>query len=1521
MNFKHKLLKPGLLLLVLFSFLIGQDAWAAVTFTSAGSGSWTTAGNWTNGGGLTGTTAYPGGGGRTDDIVVIGAHTISVDGNKQTYTIGSINIGNAASILQPVNGDTVKLIINGNITNSVANSALLGVNVNGRLNIQIGDGTTVGISSIINVGANDATGTVGFNPHHFTVNKASVTYTTTADESLNITGDFTVTGNSNFSPTAPTLGTINFVGGSASGQTVSIGSLDNVDIVNLTLSGGADVVWNGNFTMREVVTLGATDALDVLSGTASFLPSALTVGVSVTAGGDLSFNNVEVISAVAVSPSGNFTVKGSFSKAGVGVFDHTATGGTITFRNTVQKEIINASASAALIFDILAVYNGSTVLTSSNFQIGGTAAQTGKIDVQGTGQFKADLGTITFDDPAANITKSTNGILEFFNLTFTANATGANTQSDFTIKGDLTAAAAAALFTASAGSEITFDNDLVKTINTAAANRIIFFRIKVTDGSRVITAASAATGSFTISGVTADGESAGITIEGTGSFIQDASAATTFAGVSTFTKTIVKSTAGTLKFGNIVIADVLTNDVVTTSDFTIQGSAANLITMAGTTGGSLTASSPSTITLTHAGAIQNLIANVGDLVFNNLTVENVAVTLAATEAFTLNGNLTINGALGQLTAAADVAQINVSGTSQQKITGTSTNAAPVTLGTLIINKPMPSTPSETADDLLMELNVAFANAGFLTLTDGDLNLGSKTLTLDQVTVTRTNGNINGATGTLTLATTASVFTAPLANALFTPAYPTTATPTLWNLNVDIAQSIAAGVLTVNNDLTTTDVLTIPAASRLIVYGDITGTAGDIVGTNPITSVLELRGTGVVNSFADALFGAKPSLVIGRGETLTGSLTADATNVLTIDCGINYFDLSLYTLDLTGASVVVQSGSILSGDNSSVNYGTIATVPANLFKDNKVGTFTIGADVTLEGDLEVRTALVGAFDITTGDNVLTIGPDATAANMTNAEHVIGNLRRTVTEIATPFWVGGDGAATGYRPLTLQFASIGSSQIVTVSSTGVEPTSGRGGNPNNSVNTLWSISQEGTTPSDSLKMTFEWANATGEQVGTDATTTFPAKWLTNSWSSYYHSSNTVAVGGPSSVITNSYPVLASALSGNWTVFNTTLANGNTPGRAAAINTTINKIAISNIDPNPVKNLFPFKVTVQLQDQYGNPVVAIADMPITVTSHQGTALVGIPTGTILTGNSSTVINGFNYTAATGGSSNNVLQANLTTPDLINWMPTVSEPFSILGSTAITQASAITLTAGSDITKETVGWTRDAGATGTIIMIKAGSALDPATEYPTNATTYIANANLGSGSSIGEASVVYKGAGSSVSINGLAPGTEYYIYAFTYLGTDGNEVYRTSTAAGNPKVYTTTVSSNDDDINYGDNDTRSTSKKIGTNTPVKGTIQASSDEDWFNFAVTSANPNVRARLYDLPGNYTLELYDMTGRRIRRSTLNTTSNEAMIANDLPAGTYTVRVFSADGSAYVQSGDEYYLKVTTSGSEIFSVTP
>jgi len=192
------------------------------------------------------------------------------------------------------------------------------------------------------------------------------------------------------------------------------------------------------------------------------------------------------------------------------------------------------------------------------------------------------------------------------------------------------------------------------------------------------------------------------------------------------------------------------------------------------------------------------------------------------------------------------------------------------------------------------------------------------------------------------------------------------------------------------------------------------------------------------------------------------------------------------------------------------------------------------------------------------------------------------------------------------------------------------------------------------------------------------------------------------------------------------------------------------------------------------------------------------------------------------------------------------------------------------------------------------------------------VPNTVYGAGTNIGDAVVLYNGpayggydALQSIEAAGLLPNTDYYIYAFAYDGVRGAESYKITAAQRNPNMLST-LRGNDDDITLGGrhytSETYRTSQTVGTNAPFIGMIYPIGDQDCFNFMVTSAAPNVRVLLthpsgnYEmpLPGNYTLELYDFTGRRIRRSELNGKASEALVVNDLPPGTYVVRVFSAD---------------------------
>jgi hypothetical protein len=662
------------------------------------------------------------------------------------------------------------------------------------------------------------------------------------------------------------------------------------------------------------------------------------------------------------------------------------------------------------------------------------------------------------------------------------------------------------------------------------------------------------------------------------------------------------------------------------------------------------------------------------------------------------------------------------------------------------------------------------------------------------------------------------------------------------------------------------------------------------------------------------------LEIARQETLGGNLNIANGSYLRINTGINNFDLGTNTLTFTTSfNLIMLSGGINAGTSSTFVLPGAATLPASTFVNNECYNITLAGDLTLKGDLKVDGTWTGAFNIITGNNTFTIGAAATIPTLSSAAFIQGNLIRYVTNTATTFYIGSvPGTAANYYPLILQFASTGSSQAIKVSPSNVDPTIGRNGNPKNSVNALWTITPQGANISDSVKMIFQWP-ATMEQSGTGgqialANASFPARWNGSNWIDYRNNllSYTI-VPDPRILTMSSYAVTnLTNLTGGWAVFDAA-ANTNA-AKDSAISIGYNKVVITSITPTPIKLQQAFKVTVELQNQYGQPILAGANgFGISLKLHQGAAtLTGSPVTALIPANQSSItLSGLTLT--TTGGANHQLLAD-TNGTSTTWQPSLSQLFSVLGTDPATQATTISFTNVAN-TSMTIQWTL---GTSCIVVMKADSLLT-ADEFPVNGTTYDANTIYGAGSSIGNAVVIYKGATSPVNVTGLAPNTKYFVYVFAYNGSDGFENYKTTAAPQNPNSQNTT-GSYDDDVTYGSNDTRQTSKAIGTNTPIKGTIKSPTDVDWFNFTVTSASPNIRGTLIltGINGNYDVELYNMAGRRIRRGIRTGSSNEAQVINNLPAGTYTVKIMGVGGS--YDSSNPYTLEINTKSSEIFSVT-
>ncbi|MDD3124371.1 MAG: T9SS type A sorting domain-containing protein, partial [Candidatus Kapabacteria bacterium] len=497
---------------------------------------------------------------------------------------------------------------------------------------------------------------------------------------------------------------------------------------------------------------------------------------------------------------------------------------------------------------------------------------------------------------------------------------------------------------------------------------------------------------------------------------------------------------------------------------------------------------------------------------------------------------------------------------------------------------------------------------------------------------------------------------------------------------------------------------------------------------------------------------------------------------------------------------------------------------------------------------------------------------------------------------------------YNPVTLNFQTPGTTQEVIVSAKATEPTVGRAGNPENALDLVYTIKPVGTDPNDALNATF----ATGTAVGTTGTAkrNIAAKWENDAWKDYRNGKS-----GANDAIINDYSIANStALAGDWAVFSISQEYDNTDAANtavdAAISTAAKNVVITNISPNPVQLNRPFTVTVQLQDQFGQPITTETPVNVELTKKLGatTTITDEPVkGVITAGSSFTTLTA---TASTAAGANIQLQAD---DDAANvYTPTVSKAFNVVADAPATQATIVTITPAN--TTADIAWTTSAATA--LIVLKAGEPLTKA-EYPVNGTTYTADALYGAGSQIGDAVVVAKGATAAATVRSLSPNTTYYAYAFAFAGSNGTESYKLSAASGNPQAFTTS-GSNDDDVAFGENNTRETSRTIGTNTPVKGTIKDATDEDWFNFSVSSANPNVRAQLSNLPAGYNVEIYNTEGKRIRRGIRLGQGSEGPVINGLAAGTYTLKIYSSDGSS---SAEPYTLKVGTKSSEIFSVTP
>lgn len=107
--------------------------------------------------------------------------------------------------------------------------------------------------------------------------------------------------------------------------------------------------------------------------------------------------------------------------------------------------------------------------------------------------------------------------------------------------------------------------------------------------------------------------------------------------------------------------------------------------------------------------------------------------------------------------------------------------------------------------------------------------------------------------------------------------------------------------------------------------------------------------------------------------------------------------------------------------------------------------------------------------------------------------------------------------------------------------------------------------------------------------------------------------------------------------------------------------------------------------------------------------------------------------------------------------------------------------------------------------------------------------------------------------------------------------------------------------------NETMSTATDVNTNTNINGQISSSSDKDYYKFTVSSTG-DLSLVLSNLPKNYDLKLYNVSGTLLGQSIHTGTTPDTITKTNLSAGTYYALVCGVSGA---NNNSCYTLKIST----------
>lgn len=190
------------------------------------------------------------------------------------------------------------------------------------------------------------------------------------------------------------------------------------------------------------------------------------------------------------------------------------------------------------------------------------------------------------------------------------------------------------------------------------------------------------------------------------------------------------------------------------------------------------------------------------------------------------------------------------------------------------------------------------------------------------------------------------------------------------------------------------------------------------------------------------------------------------------------------------------------------------------------------------------------------------------------------------------------------------------------------------------------------------------------------------------------------------------------------------------------------------------------------------------------------------------------------------------------------------------------------------------------------------------TNATSYNVQYKLSSASTW----TTITSTSASLPITGLTAGSIYQFQVQTVCAT-GTSAY--STAAS----FTTTSVAPSCTNSYESNNSLGAAKVIPINTPINSLIATNGDRDYYRFTTLNGAAKIKVTLTNLPADYDMRLYNLSGTQLGSSSNTGTASESITYNTATLGAqYYLQVFGYNGA--FNATQCYTLTVQTSASNL-----